>query len=149
MVGIEVRRAFVEKVKLIVEKEQIKNVHVLLANANTAVSEIFTPESLELVAIFFPDPWYKPRHLKRRVVQPAFLDILAKVMKKNAILHIASDKHELALDMRDVCNTHPAFENLFDKNDWANENFTGFETDIEGFHIKRKNPIYRLQYKKR
>ncbi len=149
MVGIEVRKAFVEKVKQTIAKEQLPNVHVLLANANTAIPELFDKESLSLVTIFFPDPWYKPRHMKRRVVQPAFLDILASVMKKGAVVHLASDKHELSLDMRELLNGHPAFENLCDKTGWAPENFPGFETDIELFHIKHKNPIYRLQYRKK
>jgi tRNA (guanine-N7-)-methyltransferase len=149
IVGLEVRKPFVDKVRQTIVKEKIPNVQVLLANANTAVPQLFGPENLALVAIFFPDPWYKKRHLKRRVITPEFLDDLARVMTKDSLLHIASDKLELSQDMRALINEHPAFQNLFSSDDWAPDNIPGFTTDIEQFHIKHNNQIYRLQYKRK
>ncbi|MBU0581256.1 MAG: hypothetical protein KKA19_08770, partial [Candidatus Margulisbacteria bacterium] len=83
-----------------------------------------------------------------RVIQPDFISTLSKVMKKDAILHIASDKKDLSEDMREILNSSKAFKTMFSKDDWAPENIPGFFSDIEYYHVRKNNPIYRLQYKK-
>jgi len=149
IVGIEIRHKFVTKVQQTIEKEKIQNAHALLANANTAFEILFDENSIETVLVLFPDPWYKDKHIKRRVIIPSFVPTLASKMKKGSILHIASDQEDLARDMRDVLNNSTEFENLFEKDGWAPENIAGYESDIENFHIKHKNPIYRLQFRKK
>lgn len=149
IVGLEVRKLFVDKVTSIIEKEKIKNAYVLLANANTALEQLFKPNSLAKVIILFPDPWYKKRHLKRRVINSDFIQILSKSMQKEAILHIATDKQDLSTEIREIVNNSQSFKNLYNKNTWAPENIPGFSSDIEYYHIKKNNPIYRLQYRRK
>ncbi|MFC1517137.1 tRNA (guanosine(46)-N7)-methyltransferase TrmB [Candidatus Margulisiibacteriota bacterium] len=149
VVGLEVRKKFVDKVKETIKKEELPNAYVLLANANTALEKLFKPESISTTLILFPDPWYKDRHLKRRVINPKFLPILHKAMQKDGILHIATDQEQLAKDMREIINSSDLFGNLFDKNNWAPENISGFFSDIELYHIQHGHPIFRLQYKRK
>jgi tRNA (guanine-N7-)-methyltransferase len=146
VVGLETRRKFVAKVKD--DIENIKNAYALLANANTTVKELFKPDTLSSVVILFPDPWYKKKHFKRRLVNEEFLDNLRSLLKKDGMIHIASDQKIFCEEMREVLTEHKGFENLYPENDFAPENIPGFESDIEVYHLNNNNPIYRLQFKK-
>lgn len=148
VVGLETRRKFVKKVKEDISTDKLKNAYVLLANANTTIKDLFAPDTLSAVIILFPDPWYKKKHFKRRVVNEELLDDLNILMKKDGILHIASDQKLFCEEMRDVLQLHPVFKNLYAEDDFAPENIPGFESDIEFYHLNNNNPIYRLQFKK-
>jgi tRNA (guanine-N7-)-methyltransferase len=70
------------------------------------------PRALSGVRIYFPDPWPKKRHHKRRLVQPAFIALLASRMEEGAILHLATDWAPYAEHMLEVLHAAPEFENL-------------------------------------
>ncbi|GBR77340.1 tRNA (guanosine(46)-N7)-methyltransferase TrmB, partial [Candidatus Termititenax persephonae] len=120
------------------------NAYVLKANANTALGELFAPRSLSRTVIMFPDPWYKPRHLKRRVVHPKFLAELAVRLCPGAELHIATDQPSLAADMRSDLLSAAEYKNKYP--DYAPENFAGLLTDIEQYNRQRGRQIYRLVF---
>jgi len=110
--GVEVHEPGVGRLLLALERERIDNVRVACVDAVTLLRDRITPRSLDGVRIFFPDPWPKKRHHKRRLVQPQFLALLASRMKSGAILHLATDWGPYAEHMLDVLYESPYFENL-------------------------------------
>jgi tRNA (guanine-N7-)-methyltransferase len=83
---------------------------VLRADAAEIVRERIPDGALDRVLVFFPDPWPKKRHHKRRLIQPAFLDGLARVLRPGGQLHLATDWPDYAEHMHAVLDGHPAFE---------------------------------------
>jgi tRNA (guanine-N7-)-methyltransferase len=71
-----------------------------------------SPASIDIAHIFFPDPWHKKRHHKRRLIQPPFVSLLARVIKTNGLLRLATDWEHYALQMREVLDASTQFENV-------------------------------------
>ncbi|WP_228995064.1 tRNA (guanosine(46)-N7)-methyltransferase TrmB [Streptomyces sp. DH8] len=87
------------------------NVRVANGDAIILLREMLAPESLDGLRVYFPDPWPKARHHKRRLIQPEFLDLVAPVLKPGAIVHCATDWEPYAEQMLEVLTAHPRFEN--------------------------------------
>ncbi|HHO70198.1 MAG TPA: tRNA (guanosine(46)-N7)-methyltransferase TrmB, partial [Halothiobacillus sp.] len=71
-----------------------------------------TENSFDRLLLYFPDPWHKKRHHKRRIVQPAFAELIAHRLKPGGIWHLATDWEDYAMHMRKVLETQPQFENM-------------------------------------
>jgi tRNA (guanine-N7-)-methyltransferase len=142
IVGLEIRTKFIEYVKNKITGQKLTNAYVLKANAATALGKLFQPQSLSRVIIMFPDPWYKSRHLKRRVVNQDFLRELSAYLKPGAEVHIATDQQTLAEDMYSDLTEVTVYKNKYAK--YAPANLTGIVTDIEKYHLERAHPIYRM-----
>ncbi|MFE6768148.1 tRNA (guanosine(46)-N7)-methyltransferase TrmB [Streptomyces fimicarius] len=87
------------------------NVRVANGDAVILLREMLAPESLDGLRVYFPDPWPKARHHKRRLIQPEFLDLVAPVLKPGAIIHCATDWEPYAEQMLEVLTAHPRFAN--------------------------------------
>jgi len=87
---------------------------------------------LDEVRIYFPDPWHKKRHHKRRLVQPEFVALLARKLKPGGLLHLATDWEDYARQMIEVCGAEAALRNragiggTIDRPQWRRQ--THFET---------------------
>ncbi len=90
-VGIEVHEPGVGRLLRSVEADGLDNVRVLMRDAVEVLREQCLPDSLDEVRIYFPDPWPKKRHHKRRLIQVPFLELLAERMVNGGILHLATD----------------------------------------------------------
>ena len=90
-IGVEVYRPGIGVVLREIEKQGLANVRVINADAMQVLRENFISNMLAGVMIWFPDPWPKTKHNKRRLVQEGFLRELVRAMQPNSILHIASD----------------------------------------------------------
>ncbi|GBR73441.1 tRNA (guanosine(46)-N7)-methyltransferase TrmB [Candidatus Termititenax aidoneus] len=145
--GLEIRAKFIEYARRRIAAENLANAYVLQANAATALRRLFAPRSLSRVIVMFPDPWYKPRHLKRRVVNPQFLTELAECLRGGAELHIATDQQNLAAAMLADLTAAPEYQNKHAP--YAPENFAGLTTDIELYNTRRGREIYRLVFVRR
>jgi tRNA (guanine-N7-)-methyltransferase len=110
--GIEVHRPGAGHLLLRVEQQQLTNVRVSCHDAVEVLSTQLAPESLDAVHIFFPDPWHKSRHHKRRLIQPAFADLLVRTLKPGGMLRLATDWQNYAEHMRAVLDMHPQFINI-------------------------------------
>jgi tRNA (guanine-N7-)-methyltransferase len=110
--AVEVHRPGVGRLLLRLEERGIGNVRVVCADAVQLLRERAPPVSLDGVRIYFPDPWPKKRHHKRRILQPAFVELLASRMRSGAILHLATDWAPYAEYMLDVLRGSGRFENL-------------------------------------
>lgn len=110
--GVEVHRPGVGHLLLKIEEYGCRNVRVIRHDAVEVLAQMLSPASLQGVYLFFPDPWHKKRHHKRRILQPAFLDILAQVLRPGGFLHAATDWQDYAQQMMEVLSADTArFEN--------------------------------------
>ena len=114
LVGIEVYQPGIGALLLGVERLELQNVRVIEASAEPALESLFSPDSLDEVRVFFPDPWPKKRHHKRRLVQTEFLSVLGSRLKPGGKLLLATDWKPYAEWMRSVLDAHPLFRSAVD-----------------------------------
>ncbi|MFB7463899.1 tRNA (guanosine(46)-N7)-methyltransferase TrmB [Streptomyces sp. NPDC056224] len=93
------------------ERGGMTNVRVANGDAIILLREMLPPDSLAGIRVYFPDPWPKARHHKRRLIQPEFLTLAATRMAPGAVLHCATDWEPYAEQMLEVLTAHPDFEN--------------------------------------
>lgn len=109
--GVEVHRPGVGHLLLKIEEHGLENVRIACEDAVELLRRRVTDHSLDGVRIYFPDPWHKKRHHKRRLVQKPFVELLARRMKAGGILHIATDWAPYAEQMVEVLGASPDFDN--------------------------------------
>ncbi len=109
--GIEVHRPGVGHLLLRLEAQQQENVRVIRQDAMEVLHHHLPDGVLDGVMLFFPDPWHKKRHHKRRIVRPEFVALLARRMKSGGRLHFATDWEDYARQMMRVLSEADAFEN--------------------------------------
>ncbi len=110
--GIEVHRPGVGHLLLQLQTHHVANVRVISADAVEVLKHSLTPASIDCMHIFFPDPWPKKRHHKRRLVQKEFVELVARVLKSGGVLRLATDWEHYAHHMREVIDAQAEFENL-------------------------------------
>jgi tRNA (guanine-N7-)-methyltransferase len=110
--GVEVHRPGVGRLLLKIEEQGLENVRIACEDAVELLRGRVRDDSLEGVRIYFPDPWPKKRHHKRRIIQAPFVDLLARKMKAGGLLHLATDWVPYAEYMIEVMQESPDFENL-------------------------------------
>ena len=96
--GIEIRERLVKNAKLKVRQMETKNLHFLFGNASNILNDVqskFIFKNVKSISFNFPDPWFKKRHYKRRVVQPNFINILSNSLKKESLIFIKTDVKDL------------------------------------------------------
>ena len=93
------------------EQTGLSNVRVGNGDAIILLREMLRPDALDGLRVYFPDPWPKKRHHKRRLIQPEFLDLVATRVRPGGIVHCATDWEPYAEQMLEVLDAHPAFEN--------------------------------------
>lgn len=108
-IGIEVHRPGVGHLLKLLEERAIDNVRIYHADAVKVLKECLPDGSLDRVLLFFPDPWHKKRHHKRRIVQPAFIQLLGKKLKAGGTLHMATDWENYAEHMLAVMQASDDF----------------------------------------
>ena len=111
-IGVEVHQPGVGHLLLKLASNRITNVRVACADAVELLRDRVPDASLEGVRIYFPDPWPKKRHHKRRIIQRDFIELLAEKMQHGAILHMATDWEAYAEFMLEVMRDSRQFENL-------------------------------------
>jgi len=112
--GIEVHTPGVGKLLWEIRHRELSNVRIIQADALLVVEEMIPPDSLDGVHIFFPDPWPKKRHHKRRLITKEFLTLLASRMKEGAYLYLVTDWEEYALWILDKVSQCPFLKNPYE-----------------------------------
>ena len=110
-IGIEVHRPGVGRLLSRVLAEKIQNVRVYAEDAVDVFAQSLTLESLDAIHIFFPDPWHKKRHHKRRLIQPGWVREITQRLKAGGYLHLATDWEPYAEHMFDVLEDVPSLKN--------------------------------------
>jgi tRNA (guanine-N7-)-methyltransferase len=148
--GIEIREALVAEANRLRNEAQLSNLHYLFCNVNIDFEKIarsLPPQVLQWVSIQFPDPWFKKRHAKRRVVQPEFVQMLARCLPVGAIVFLQSDVELLAIDMTEQFAAHPAFARTHTE-PWLTTNPLPVPTEREIATYAKGQSVYRSQFKR-
>ncbi|APZ41915.1 tRNA (guanosine(46)-N7)-methyltransferase TrmB [Acidihalobacter ferrooxydans] len=111
-IGIEVHRPGVGHLLQTIARLALDNLRVFEADAVEVLERRIDDGSLAVIQIFFPDPWHKKRHHKRRLIQPAFVSLLARKLAPGGRIHLATDWAEYAEHMLDVMEATPELGNL-------------------------------------
>jgi len=109
--GIEVHTPGVGGLLKLIGEKELSNVRIIQHDAVEVLKHMLAPAVLTGIHIFFPDPWPKKRHHKRRLIQPAFVSLLASRMRPGAYLHIATDWQEYAEQVLEVLSAEPLLVN--------------------------------------
>jgi len=109
--GVEVHTPGVGSLLKQIDEQQLKNLRIIQHDAVEVLNHMIADESLDGVHIFFPDPWHKKRHHKRRLIQAGFVKLLCSKLKAGAYLHVATDWQEYAEWVLDVLKAEPQLEN--------------------------------------
>lgn len=112
--GVEVHTPGVGSLLKQIRELDLPNVRVIQHDAVEVLTHMIAPRTLAGVHLFFPDPWPKKRHHKRRLVQPAFVALLAERMKPGAYLHVATDWQDYAEHILATLSAEPLFQNTAD-----------------------------------
>jgi tRNA (guanine-N7-)-methyltransferase len=118
-IGIEVHEPGVGQLLMALEQNGIGNVRIARQDAVTFLAHSIADASLAGARIYFPDPWPKKRHHKRRIIQPAFVTDLARCLAPGGILHLATDWQPYAEHMLEVMAASPEFTNLSVQGDYC------------------------------
>ncbi len=110
-IGIEVHPPGVGALVNNAGKAGITNLRIYLADAVDVLNECIPPASLARVQVYFPDPWHKKKHHKRRIIQPPLVALLASRLEAGGLLHLATDWENYAEHMSEVLAAEPALEN--------------------------------------
>jgi tRNA (guanine-N7-)-methyltransferase len=129
-----------------IEEQSISNVKIISHDAVQVLEKMIPKASLDGIHIFFPDPWHKKRHNKRRLIQPPFVATLVQHLKPGGYLHCATDWQPYAEQMLEVLSAEPALKNT------ANDNATKPHyrplTKFENRGLKLGHGVWDLVFQK-
>ena len=148
--GLEIREPLVIEANSWRDEHGLNNLHYLFCNVNISVGKILDslPEGvLQRVSILFPDPWFKRRHQRRRVVQPELIKDLANYLTVGGKIFLHSDVEEVAQEMCDRFSDHPVFKRT--SNDWLTENLLPVLSEREIATLAKEKPVYRALFIRR
>ncbi len=115
--GIEVHSPGVGKLLCEIEKKGLKNLKAIEHDAVEVLTEMIPDNSLDGIHIFFPDPWQKTKHKKRRLIQPVFTSLLTRKLKPGGYLYAVSDWEDYAEQILNVFSSTEKLNNKY--KDWA------------------------------
>ena len=145
--GIEMAKKYARKAADRVAKRALANVRVLPGDALLFMSRYAPPSSLHAAHVYFPDPWWKARHKKRRVfAEPLILD-LERTLRPGADLHVATDVEEYFGVIRSLMAAHPRFRPQPEPPRTAPEHDDDYLTNFERKYRIEGRPIYRSHYR--
>ena len=110
-IGIEVHRPGVGKLLHGIAEQQVANLKIICRDATEVLLHCFQANTLDKIQIFFPDPWPKKKHQKRRIVQPEFMGLLRDRLRSGGQIHLATDWQEYADYMLEVMEAVPGMRN--------------------------------------
>ncbi|CAG7597856.1 tRNA (guanosine(46)-N7)-methyltransferase TrmB [Candidatus Vallotia tarda] len=110
--GIEVYEPGVGALLKLIEERQLSNIRVIQHDAVQVVNHMLARDSVDGAHIFFPDPWHKARHHKRRLIQLPFAKLLASRLRAGGYLHLATDWQNYAEQMLNVLHAEPTLVNI-------------------------------------
>lgn len=109
--GIEVYASGVGQLINNAAKKRVRNLRIYMADAVDVLQECLLDNSITRFQLFFPDPWHKKKHHKRRIVQPHFVDIIRRKLILGGICHFATDWQDYADEMMSIMTTANGFIN--------------------------------------
>jgi len=110
-IGVEVHPPGVGTLMNSARIEDLSNLRVYLADANDVLEECFATQSIDRLQLYFPDPWHKKKHNKRRIVKSTFVQQVRAKLRSGGILHMATDWQHYAEQMMETLSEAEGFEN--------------------------------------
>ena len=150
--GVEIRRPLVEAAEADRHALQLDNLHFLFCNANVSLQswlDDLPPGRLQRVTIQFPDPWFKKKHHKRRVLQPELLLAIATALQAGNELFVQSDVLDVIEPMLAVIEASGCFGRpTADARPWRHGNPLPVPTEREQHVLQQGLPVYRVLYQR-
>jgi len=146
-IGVEVHEPGVGALLKLIDEQTLTNIRIIQHDAVEVIEHMLMPASLDGVHIFFPDPWHKARHHKRRLIQPPFVAQLASRLKPGAYLHCATDWQHYAEQMLEVLSADPSLDNT--AQDYAPRPEYRPVTKFERRGLRLGHGVWDLVFKKR
>src|SRR5690554_6556514 len=128
--GIEVHRPGVGKLLNQIDRRGLSNLRVYCHDAVEVLQRCIAEHSVERIQIFFPDPWHKKKHHKRRLIQTPFINLLKSRLRPGGIIHLATDWQHYAEHMMDVLSADGELENLAGAGHYSDDS-ARMETKLE------------------
>ncbi|GAB4526471.1 MAG: tRNA (guanosine(46)-N7)-methyltransferase TrmB [Pleurocapsa sp.] len=148
--GIEIRQSLVIAANQTRDELGLTNLHYLFGNMNSSAAKLLTSlpaDFLSTITIQFPDPWFKKKHHKRRVVQQELVDLLVDYLIPGGTIFLQSDIEEVALEMRDRFTDNSLLIQQHDTT-WLSTNPFPVATERELYVLADNLPVYRVLFKK-
>ncbi len=145
--GIEIREALVVHANQKRDEIDSTNLHYVFGNINTSLASLLASlplEKLQRISIQYPDPCFKNRHAKRRVVQPELVNEIARYLPSGGEVFLQSDLEWVAQEMCDRFSENPAFERT--QPEWLEPNPLGVMTEREVSTLSKGLPVHRAIY---
>ncbi len=147
-IGIEVHRPGVGACLALAETEGVKNLKVFEHDAIEILADCIPAGSVNTVQLFFPDPWHKAKHHKRRIVKPEFIESIRGILKVGGVFHMATDWENYAECMLEDMQGAPGFTNLSENNDYVPRPDNRPLTKFENRGQKLGHGVWDLQFVK-
>lgn len=147
-IGIEVHPPGVGKLLREIHSRQLQNLRIYCHDATEILARCIADNSLDTIQIFFPDPWHKKRHHKRRLIQPGFVSALTQKLRSGGRLHLATDWENYAEHMMQVLSENPDLQNTAGKGGWA-QNTGRPQTKFERRGLRLGHGVWDLVFEKR
>jgi tRNA (guanine-N7-)-methyltransferase len=146
--GIELARKYARRAAERVARRQLGNVRVVAGDARLFLARYVPPASLRAVHVYFPDPWWKARHKKRRVFCEALVADVERGLEPGGDLWVATDVEEYFGVIRDLVAGHPHFHEQALPEPKAPEHDLDYLTNFERKYRIEGRPIYRVHYRR-
>lgn len=144
IIGLEARKTLALKAQNLISKNNIPNLHALYASSANHLL-LLPDNSIDKVFIFFPDPWFKKKHHKRRVISKKFLQEIPQKLKQNNSMLFQSDVKELYLDTLELLENTDSVEIILNENGVTYQNKIGITSYYEQKCLENDWSIYRIE----
>jgi tRNA (guanine-N7-)-methyltransferase len=146
-IGIEVHRPGVGSLLQGIAEQGIENIRISCDDAIEVLQDL-PDASLQGIQIFFPDPWHKKKHHKRRLVQKSFLDLIYPKLVSGGFVHCATDWQHYAEHMLEVLNADQRFQNCSENGAYINKPAHRITTKFEQRGIDRGHAVFDLMFRR-
>lgn len=147
VLGIEVHLPGVGHLLNLADKQGLSNLRVIRHDAVEVLQHCVKPGQAQRIMLFFPDPWHKKRHHKRRIVQPDFVSLVASRLSPGGVFHLATDWEPYAEWMVEVLKGESALVNTSDSGPYAAPPDYRILTKFENRGIQRGHGVWDLLYR--
>lgn len=148
-IGIEVHRPGVGACLALADTEGVANLKVYEHDAIEILADCIPPGSIDTLQLFFPDPWHKAKHHKRRIVKPEFIESIRRVLAVDGVFHMATDWENYAECMHEDMKDAPGFNNLSATQDYVPRPDSRPLTKFENRGQNLGHGVWDLQYAKK
>lgn len=119
-IGIEVHRPGVGSTLQKLHELDLTNLKLINDDAVEVLKQTIPANSIDGIYLFFPDPWHKTKHKKRRILQPDFVQLVHRTLKTDGLFHMATDWKDYARQMMRILSDAPGFTNAVDAGEFSN-----------------------------